>query len=195
MGLSNIFKKLLFARQVKFEKGEIDISDARALILPAITVARLQRKLLEEDPANKKILRELGYQQGKDAVYFAHKLGKERDIVKSAIESSKLMGLGDLKIKKMNKEKCVAVIHCKNSFLGEFFSKVSRKDVFSRRDKEREEFKSEEPVDYFIEGLIEAVAQEVFEKDVRAKETKCIAVGDRYCEFVVKPKDKIEKED
>jgi len=38
---------------------------------------------------------------------------------------------------------------------------------------------------YFIRGIIKGYAQEVFRKEVVVTETKCIAKGDSYCEFVV----------
>ena len=45
------------------------------------------------------------------------------------------------------------------------------------------------PVCYVFSGVVEAVAEIVFNKKMSCRETKCIAMGDNYCEFEVHKKE------
>ncbi|MGB9718225.1 MAG: V4R domain-containing protein [Thermoproteota archaeon] len=45
---------------------------------------------------------------------------------------------------------------------------------------------SETPYGHFIRGVLAGFFSNIFEKDVKAVETKCIARGDPYCEHMVK---------
>lgn len=187
MGLANIFKKLLFARQVDFRGGKLTISNNRGLILPAITMARLQEELIKKHQDNKEVLMKVAYEQGRDAVSFAKNIGRETDVLRNILRASNLMGVGKLEIiKNKNEEK--AVIHSKNPFIGHFYSKSDDKGSFFRKEDEGR-FKTDEAVDIYIRGILKGVVESVWEKEVEIKETKCIALGDRYCEFVIKAKD------
>lgn len=177
----------MFGRALDFRGGELKIANTRAAIFPGITLVRLQNLILEENPGLKNIIKEVGYRQGKDAVFFARKTGRETEVVKNLLESSKLMGLGEFKIIEMDKEKGKLVVHSNNSLVGDFYSRRVKGD-FVRETKER--FKTNEPVDFFITGLLEGVVESISGKEVKGKETKCIAKGDRYCEFIIEPKKK-----
>ena len=48
--------------------------------------------------------------------------------------------------------------------------------------------KSDKPVSNFVRGALAGVVGEAFERDFSVNEVRCLAVGDPYCEFVVKPK-------
>ena len=44
------------------------------------------------------------------------------------------------------------------------------------------------PFSQYIRGLITGIASEFFKREMTAREVKCIAVGDHYCEFELQPK-------
>jgi len=48
------------------------------------------------------------------------------------------------------------------------------------------------PVDHIPRGWFAGAACVFFGKDVDAVETKCIAKGDEYCEFIIKPKNRFD---
>ena len=45
---------------------------------------------------------------------------------------------------------------------------------------------SEEPYSHYIRGMIASIFKNIFGGEVEVKEVKCIAVGDKYCEFRVR---------
>ena len=53
--------------------------------------------------------------------------------------------------------------------------------------------KSNKPIDSYICGILEEAYKAYLGKEVRVKETKCIACGDPYCQFEVFPLEKEEK--
>jgi len=46
------------------------------------------------------------------------------------------------------------------------------------------------PFGHYIRGIIAGYASEIFKQNLLAVETRCIAVGDPYCELEVKPREK-----
>jgi predicted hydrocarbon binding protein len=46
--------------------------------------------------------------------------------------------------------------------------------------------KSEKPYSQFYRGAVAGLFTRFFEREIKVKETKCIAKGDSYCEFVIK---------
>ncbi len=45
------------------------------------------------------------------------------------------------------------------------------------------------PFSHYVRGVIAGFASEIFNREMLAKETRCIAMGDPYCEFEAKPKE------
>lgn len=49
------------------------------------------------------------------------------------------------------------------------------------------------PVCYFTQGFFAGMISEIYEKDYDCVETKCIAIGDAYCEFIAQPAELLKK--
>ena len=47
--------------------------------------------------------------------------------------------------------------------------------------------RSNKPYSYFYRGILAGLFSRIFKEEIRARETKCIAKGDPYCEFEIKP--------
>jgi predicted hydrocarbon binding protein len=47
---------------------------------------------------------------------------------------------------------------------------------------------SSEPQSHYIRGVLDGFFSSLFKVEMEAKETKCIAKGDPYCEFEIKEK-------
>ena len=45
------------------------------------------------------------------------------------------------------------------------------------------------PFSHYVRGMITGYTSEIFQRDLLAEETRCIAMGDPYCEFEVKPRE------
>lgn len=94
------------------------------------------------------------------------------------LDESTILGYGKIEIKKIDLDKGEAIVHVKKSAFGETYKRLYGS--------------SDEPVCNFLAGLVGGVGKELSGKDVVAEETKCIAKGDRYCEFVIEPKEKTD---
>ncbi len=51
------------------------------------------------------------------------------------------------------------------------------------------------PVDYFLAGIASMFVEEIIKEKVFCMETACLAMGKRYCEFVIKPVRNWDKKD
>ena len=99
------------------------------------------------------------------------KLGlKGETLVRFMVVASSPFGWGRFTLEEFNVEKCRIKVRAENLFECKIFGKVG------------------ETRGYFIRGYILGVANEVFRtENLTVEETKCIAKGDPYCEFQVKP--------
>lgn len=78
------------------------------------------------------------------------------------------LGYGRIEIEEIDIEKGIAKLRIYDSFECELFKGSSK------------------PVSHFIRGILAGWFTQLFKKGVTAKEIKCIAKGDSYCQFEVK---------
>jgi len=98
------------------------------------------------------------------------------DYGKWLVDIAKFSGWGKLEWGDLDFEKRRAIIYITNSPVG-------NKLVGQVND----------PVDHIIRGLMAGGASYAFNRDVDILETKCIAVGDPFCEFIIKPSEEFLK--
>ena len=180
MSVSNFIKKMMFSRQLNFEKGKFEMLGIRGVILPARTLTKFVEEMYKEEGDEAfEILFEAGKEHGRLGV---EKLGKKnkvgkREFISEVIESGNVMGLGEAKVDVFNPGKGVLKIRLKNSPLEDEF-----KNSETLKDLDRS-------IDDFQRGVFHAMAESVFEEEIKSKETKCSYLGDRFCEFIIKTKD------
>ena len=176
-----IFKKLLIARQIKFEEGKITLFNQRIIMNPVYTNAIIQ-KHLEKAKSTHLIyesMKELGIQWTKD---LQKNYGtKYKDVIRWGINVVTLAGWGIVEIIEDKPSEKVLVFRLKDSAIAETILKKYGK--------------SKTPVDYSFRGMIAGTFSTLLKTDMDCIETKCIAMGHGICEFVVKEKTKVDLKD
>ncbi len=114
----------------------------------------------------------IGYEIGKEALRSHYKMSVSKnsdELVRLSEALFKAVGWGKLKILEYSSSECFAIVIVEESFECELAGK---------RDK---------PYSQFIRGTLAGWFSELTNKKCSAEETKCIAKGDPYCEFHIKP--------
>ncbi|MHA2329825.1 MAG: V4R domain-containing protein [Candidatus Hodarchaeales archaeon] len=175
----DVVKKLIFARQLKMEEGKIELLRQPVVISP-ISAFVIQQKELEKA---------LGPKKAASTIYNGIKMGsieynkeirdffkmKGRELTDWQCNSVTLSGWGLVKVLRFNPQLRESVIVVEDSTFAKSYGK------------------SNHPVDNIIAGFAAAKMIVEFGEDMECVETKCISKGDRICEFVSGPREKIEK--
>ncbi|NIO44865.1 MAG: hypothetical protein GTN36_04930 [Candidatus Aenigmarchaeota archaeon] len=171
-------KKLLFARQFKMERGELDLLGNRVIMFPAWVFIYI----LKTSPNFKEIsyrLYEGAKKSTKDSFtkLLSEKYGLKRDkLIEWMKNVGELGGWGTFEIKNIDFKKCEAVIYVKNSPMGKLYGK------------------SKFPVDHIARGMFAGAACVIFNNDdCEYVETKCVAMGDTLCEFICRTRKDLKK--
>lgn len=164
-------KKLLFAKQLKFEEGEIDLLGQPIVMFPVILFVEMIKDLKKHNPENyKEIIYEICDEVGR---YYSKELKKryglsEKKLIEWDMNTLAFAGFGKGKMIKLDLVKKTARIIVENASIGKRLRP------------------SKEPTDYVIAGLIGGSGKIIFNsKKITCKETKCISMGDKYCVFEV----------
>ena len=174
--LSGFIKRLLMARQAQFVEGDVKIFAMPFLLSPVDHHVVLYGKLKGACKNPELVLFETGKDTAKIMVsYFKKKfsMGKGTELVnlwKNIFDSS---GYGELQIIALKAGEGKAIFQIKNSaFAKQYLAANGRPG---------------KPIDHHIAGLLAGFMSEMTGKDVKCEETKCIASGGPYCEFVISP--------
>ncbi|MFH1978406.1 MAG: 4-vinyl reductase [Candidatus Aenigmatarchaeota archaeon] len=177
-----VMKKLLMARQIKFEEGRIVLFGQRIFMIPTYSYITLQLKLEESGLAH------LIYHSTKD-------LGKQwtldlqknyktnhKYVVDWGINIVNLAGYGVAETVKDDPENNHSAFRLKDSATAEYVLKALKK-------------KSEYPVCHLFRGMITGTFSVLYKTDLDGIETKCKAMGYPHCEFILKPKKEFDLTD
>lgn len=176
-----IVKKLLMARQIKFEESEITLFKQRIIMMPAYSYITLQKELEKRkvDKVVYKAMKELGIQWTND-LKVNYKMSPN-DIVKWGINVLSLAGWGTSSIIKNDPKNKLVIMRLKNSSMAHTYKKKYGK--------------SKIPVDHAFRGMAAGTFAAIFRSDIDAIETKCIASGSNTCEFLIKERSKFNLKD
>ena len=162
--------KLLFSKQIAFEKGKMTIFDQRVLIFPAEFLALMTEKCTKDKKFEKEI-----YNAMKTSVFqFCKSLNERRNVPRKEMSNilinlSEMNGYGELQLIKLDYEKKLAIFHMRG-----LPSELLKGKV-----------KGKKTVDNYWAGMIAGGASFIFnDKSVEAVETRCVITGKESCEFV-----------
>ncbi len=155
-------------------KAYIEQLGERIITMRAKTIVNLQKaieSIVGEEEA-KSLLYEAFMEAGRETAKVIYKKWKEKGkiFLKKLLEFYDSKGCGWFKLENIDTdyEKLEGYIRIKQSFIAEEYGK-SNKTVC-------------DPLAGYFVGLFE----EIFKKEFMCKEIKCIAKGDKYCEFKIK---------
>lgn len=163
--------KLLAHRQISFEEGSVKLLKQNVAIFPFENLYTVQKLLEESGKINELYLsaKELGKKWIR-ALFKAYKMSKIEEQARWGEKVFTLAGMGKMKVAHWDLKKTTMIYQILDSVTAKYYGKVGR------------------PVCHIPRGWFAGAACVFFEKDVDAVETKCVSKGDRYCEFIIKPK-------
>jgi predicted hydrocarbon binding protein len=169
---------LLAHKQLKFEEGYITLFDQNGLMVPVSTLVEIQKNL---EKVGKENLIYIGAKKS-GAVWIREifRLYKMNTIEEQANWGEKtftLAGNGKMKVIKWNVKESSMIYRVYESAISKEYGK------------------SKHAVDQVPRGWFAGASCVFFNKNVDAIETKCLAKGDEFCEFVAQPKNKFNLKD
>lgn len=153
---------------------ELTFSGIRIMVLtqPAfgIFVKALRKTLGESGPA---ILYHMGFVMGKSALKGHSSLPSIRGRLDVAMEVTRQFlrasGIGRVEVLRLDRHSSTARVRVFDNFECELFAG------------------SGAPASHFVRGVVAGWLSAYMGRELRAEETRCIAAGDEFCEFVVEP--------
>ena len=167
----DVIKKLLFARQLSLEEGEIKLLGQNVTMLPIALFIQMYKELKTIQPKKyKKIIYNITKETGKEySITLKKKYGMNaKKLIEWDINTLALAGLGKGELINLDLKNKKSMIRVFNSTVAKAFGR------------------SKEPVDTVIEGYIAGSAIIIFNSEkMLCKETKCEAKGNAFCLFEV----------
>lgn len=187
MKKSFLLEKVLRQRQFKWENGEIRLFNT-PLFMGCAHREVSRDHLLNLNCGEKKsmsMIYQLGLINGKDAFAIYSKFyGKPKTVFEMSktldfqIKQSEVIGRGITRWAKKDFKNKIFVMH-----LDSTYAKLYKKKIGL----------SKKAVDHLVRGIVARYLELILDEPCLCIETRCIAKGDRYCEFTIKPLKKWDK--
>lgn len=178
--------KYIETGQLKFEEGKIIFFGHEMMFIPITTQTTLYH-LIKKDFGNKKV-KELFFEQGYQHINnilkgFTEKFDLSKMDIKTFLDlfspTVQTIGMGYMEYETPRIFEGHAFIRVKNNS----FAKAYLELYGTQKSG----------VDDFFRGIFAGFLDSLTKKQTVCTETKCIAKGDKYCEFVTKPVTKAKK--
>jgi|GEM_PF-6186072 len=159
--------KLQVTGQLKFTEGHITILGHPSLMLiPEEAFLTLQEELIKKDPYK---LYQAGRRAGEELYeLIAHHTLNQKAILKYGINLINLSGFGKLTIVAHKLEEGKAVFNLEESIAATL--------------------KIEDHTCHYMRGLLAGFTQETTKKELECIEEKCMSMGAKTCQFLIKPR-------
>ena len=170
--MPSLFETFKFAKFLNIKDGEIKVWDIPMNIIPTFVLRDWQKQMIND----------FGYKKAFEKVYQATKTGSDeynqnfikkegfrdkRQIINWQTRIVSMSGWGEIEIAKIDFEKDEYTAHFKEIPFAKTYGKTTY------------------PVDFLVCGFIAGGFSASLKKELECLETKCVAKGDPYCEFVV----------
>jgi len=172
----NPFMHYIESGQIDFSEGHLKLFNQSMVMFPTTTYINLHKKIVAL-PKGKQLIYEIGWEQIK-AVFSVF----QRDFKITEMDTErfsqlfaptiKTCGWGDVKIEQMKLRKGEKTIY------------IIKNNPFATLYKNIHGLQKQGVDDYLL-GLFAGGTFTISGKKVKAKENKCIAKGDDYCEFII----------
>ena len=166
----NFVKKLMFARQLKFDEGLIDLFGEPIVMFPAYCMADTLKELEKTNSGNLlyRSFRELGIKWTKNLVKnYGVKREEVFDVGSNVIA---MAGYGVVKTLQVDKSVPEIKFKLENSSLTKQYGR------------------SDHPIDHLFRGMATGCMCVCYDRDLDGVEISCKAMGAPHCVFVIKPK-------
>lgn len=157
--------------KIRFEKGWIIVFDGTNILLPTRVLIFMMKYLREKfgEEEMKNAMKEFGKFQLKQALIrykeiFKIDKWKKEDFFDFGAKIASMLGFGEIEIRERE------VIMYNSPVAFEYIEMLGL---------------SKEPIDIYMEGILEEAYKAYLGKEVRVKEVECLAKGDKFCRFVI----------
>jgi len=184
-----IVQRVLRFKAIQHREGGVFLWGIPCFISQLYIYVYLQRLLEEEMGARKtaSILYHLGYFQAKEGMRmvserfgYAKSMPDKKKLMEFNMGQTEMVGLGSFKCVRMDPGEGIFIFRGKSTIAGEY------KRFFGIQ---------KHPLDHILRGMGSIMAEMFTNKKCFCAETQCIAQGKQYCEFMVKPADKWDRND
>ncbi len=176
MAIPSLFKKLLFSKQFKYEKGRFYLmTEVPGVILPLDVWVKLQKSLMDVDKDEAiKIISKIAFEQGENAGkrYKMRVTSSFKGLLKFSKELSEVLGMGVITYLKGGGSEVIFNIS-PSPFAERFVELYGR---------------TKEPVCYYLSNIAAGAFSGFTGKRWVAEEVKCVAKGDLYCQVMLRVK-------
>lgn len=162
----NFLAKLLLTKQLKIGEGEIKLKYINLIMIPSIFLYKLTKYYIENNKLN--LLYLLGWICGFFVMNDLIKIFKPKSveqIYRLGMDFAESVGIG--------------IYKTHNYYPGRYTYFIIYNNPFAKWFE-----KFQEPVDYFISGIMAGGGCFVHKSICQNIELKCIAKGDKFCEFL-----------
>lgn len=178
--MPNLFELFKYSRMLDLKDGRMSLMSVPINIIPTSILRDMQKGMIDAN----------GFEKAYERIYLGAKKGSHEynskfiakhgfsDMRKTINWQKKIVmfsGWGNIDIAEIDFKKSEFVARFKNSPFPEMYGK------------------SKYPVDIIVAGFIAGAFKANMKKDIDCVETKCVALGNSCCEFVVGPRDKMKK--
>jgi predicted hydrocarbon binding protein len=164
--MSSFLSKLLISKQATFTEREIKILELNFSLQPLLGLVNFQKEIDERE-----IMEKLGYFISESIIsHFKKRFAIERENLANLwINLFDINGFGKLEFIESNNERTIAILE-DNNFARLYLEKYG---------------KQKKPVCHIIIGILKNFVENTTGRKVEAKETSCIAMGNRVCTFEI----------
>jgi len=168
---TDLFRKLLIARQLKMEAGGMYIFDERWNMIPTKILAETFREIMKRPQLIPKIYNVAKESNKKSFAYvMKDKMGLEKiKFVQVGIDISTMSGWGNIQLVNVDVETGTSNTNIYNSPIGSVYGP------------------SKKPVDHIFRGIMAGALSLALGKEIDFIEHNCIAMGKPYCVFESRP--------
>ncbi|MFA5763999.1 MAG: 4-vinyl reductase [archaeon] len=177
----DFMQKLVFARQIKFQNGRIDLANQRVVISPIEPMYSITELLIEDEKLIPVLYEKIRTSFGEGFTANISKMYKVEglNLTKWLVDVSNMGGWGKTRLVKFDDKEHTGILQVEDSPFVQHFKNKSTK-----------------PVDHIWRGITAAGATRIFGEDIDFIETKCAAIDNtKVCEFMYKPRRLLTKEE
>jgi predicted hydrocarbon binding protein len=179
MSVSEYAQKMLFSGFMKLKEGRLELSDTRAVIIPAPFIGSFLEESYEEN--GEKIF-DFMFEAGRDlAKETIERIGRKNDMGKreflsKMVDSANLLGIGKLQVERVNFQSELLEVSLHESPLTE---EIEKSEISEDLDH---------PISLFLKGTVHGMGEEMFGEEVESEYISSEYMGDEKTKVKVQSK-------
>ena len=170
MSVSEYAQKLIFSGFLNLKEGKLELSDTRAVIIPTPFIGSFLEESYEE---NGEQIFDFMFEAGRSlAEKTVERIAKEnhmgkREFLSKMVDSANLLGIGKLKIERVNFQSELLEVSLRESPL---VDEIEQSELSDDLDQ---------PISLFLKGAVHGMGEEIFDNEVESEYISSEYMGDQ----------------